>query len=104
MDRFLVHETGIHFIDTYRYLFGEIRQVYAVASSAVRKLEVEDSLSITLSFESGTLGSILASDATPSPWSYEATTGENPHYFRADENSYHFLGTAGSLSFPRMEV
>ena len=72
-----------------------------MASSAVRQLEVEDSLSITLSFENGTLGSILASDATPSPWSYEATTGENPHYFRADENSYHFLGTAGSLSFPK---
>ena len=94
----------IHELDSLRFLCGEIRQVYAVASSAVRKLEVEDSLSITLSFENGTLGSILASDATPSPWSYEATTGENPHYFRADENSYHFLGTAGSLSFPRMEV
>ena len=94
----------IHELDSLRFICGEIRQVYAATSSDVRKLDVEDSLSITLSFENGTLGSILASDVTPSPWSYEATTGENPHYFRADESCYHFLGTKGSLSFPRMEV
>ena len=29
MKRFLVHETGIHFIDIYRYLFGSIKKVYA---------------------------------------------------------------------------
>ena len=29
MERFLVHETGIHFIDTFRYLFGEYETVYA---------------------------------------------------------------------------
>ncbi|MEO1552028.1 MAG: Gfo/Idh/MocA family oxidoreductase, partial [Pseudomonadota bacterium] len=29
MERFLIHETAIHFIDTFRYLFGELRTVYA---------------------------------------------------------------------------
>ncbi|MEM6761429.1 MAG: Gfo/Idh/MocA family oxidoreductase [Pseudomonadota bacterium] len=29
MERFLVHETAIHFIDTFRYLFGEPLSVYA---------------------------------------------------------------------------
>ncbi|MCF3936731.1 Gfo/Idh/MocA family oxidoreductase [Acuticoccus sp. M5D2P5] len=29
MDRFLVHETAIHFIDTFRYLLGEPASVYA---------------------------------------------------------------------------
>jgi predicted dehydrogenase len=29
MERFLVHETGVHFVDTYRYLFGEVKRVYA---------------------------------------------------------------------------
>jgi len=93
----------IHELDSLRFICGEIRQVFAQSSSAVRKLEVEDSLSITLSFENGALGSILASDTTASPWSYEATTRENPHYFHADENCYHFLGTSGSLGFPRMD-
>ena len=82
----------------------EIRQVYGQSSSAVRKLEVEDSLNISLEFEDGALGSVMASDATPSPWSYEAATHENPHYFHTDENCYHFLGTLGSLAFPRMEL
>jgi predicted dehydrogenase len=94
----------IHDLDTLRFICGEIRQVYAQSSSAVRQLAVEDSLSITLSFEHGALGSILASDTTASPWSYEATTCENPYYFHADENCYHFLGTLGSLAFPRMEI
>ena len=29
MERFLVHETAIHFIDTFRFLFGEVVGVYA---------------------------------------------------------------------------
>lgn len=29
MPRFLVHETGVHFIDTFRYLFGDMTSVYA---------------------------------------------------------------------------
>lgn len=29
MPRFLIHETAIHFIDVFRYLFGEITQVWA---------------------------------------------------------------------------
>jgi predicted dehydrogenase len=29
MDRFLVHETAIHFVDTFRYLFGEVADVFA---------------------------------------------------------------------------
>jgi len=29
MQRFLIHETAIHFIDTFRFLFGDIRNVFA---------------------------------------------------------------------------
>jgi D-apiose dehydrogenase len=29
MERFLIHETGIHFIDTFRYLFGEVSALSA---------------------------------------------------------------------------
>ena len=94
----------VHDLDSLRFICGEIRQVYAQSSSATRKLDVEDSLSISLSFENGALGSVLASDTIPSPWSYEATTHENPYYFHTDESCYHFLGTLGSLAFPRMEL
>ena len=94
----------IHDLDVLRFICGEIRQVYAQSGSSARGLEVEDSLSITLSFASGALGSILASDATPSPWSYELNSGENPYYFHTSENSYYFLGTRASLALPKMEL
>jgi predicted dehydrogenase len=94
----------IHELDSLRFICGEVRDVYTHTSSAVRGFEVEDSLSISLTFENGALGTVLASDATPAPWSYEATTGENPRYFHTAETCYHFLGTSASLAFPRMEL
>ena len=94
----------IHDLDSLRFICGEISEVYARTTSAVRRFDVEDSLSISLSFLNGALGSVLASDATPAAWSYEAAVGENPMYFRSEENCYHFLGTSASLAFPRMEL
>ena len=94
----------IHDLDSLRYWCGEVCEVFACASCTTRQLQVEDSLTISLRFDNGMLGSILASDATPAPWSYEATTGENPSYYTASENCYHFLGTKGSLAFPQMDL
>lgn len=94
----------IHDIDNLRFICGEFQRVYAQTGSAVRGFEVEDSLSVSFSFTSGVLGTLLASDATPSPWSYELTTGENLDYYAVRENCYHFSGTHGSLGFPKMEL
>ncbi|MCE7982264.1 MAG: gfo/Idh/MocA family oxidoreductase [Caldilinea sp. CFX5] len=94
----------IHEIDSLRFICGEITQVYAQSSAAVRGFAVEDSLTATLTFANGAFGSILLSDAAAAPWSYEATTGENPLYFRADEDCYHFVGTTGALAFPTMQL
>ena len=94
----------VHDLDTLRYICGEITQVFAYTSSTTRGLEVEDSVSISLTFQNGAVGSVLASDTTVAPWSYEATTQENPYYFHAAENCYYFLGSAGSLAFPKMEI
>lgn len=94
----------IHELDILRFLCGEICQVFAQSSSAARGLDVEDTVSVTLSFENGALGSIIASDATPAPWSYELTARENPDYHPVKENCYHFLGTEGSLDFPQLNL
>ncbi len=94
----------IHDIDTMRYICGEIKRVYAETSSAVRGFEVEDTASVSLRFSGGALGSIVVSDCVPSSWSYEATTGENPYYFRTNDNCYLFFGTEGSLAFPNMRL
>ncbi len=94
----------IHEIDLLRHICGEIKSVYAAASSALRGFEVEDSVSVTLHFENGALGTLLASDATPSPWSYEATSNENPDFYHTEENCLFFMGSTGSLTFPRLEI
>ena len=56
MDRFLVHETGIHFIDTYRYLFGEIRQVYGDLRRINPAIAGEDAGTVLFDFENGIRG------------------------------------------------
>lgn len=94
----------IHEIDLIRHLGGEIESLYAASSSAARGLAVEDSVAITLRLTGGALGSIGASDAVVSPWSYELTTHENPLYTRTDRNCYFLLGTSGSLAFPRLRL
>lgn len=94
----------IHDLDNLRFICGEIASVYAAASSGVREFQVEDTASITLQFENGALGTVLVSDTTPAPWSYEMTSGENPAYPNYQQDCYHFLGTHGSLAFPSMTL
>jgi predicted dehydrogenase len=94
----------IHEIDNLRFCCGEIAEVFAQASSAVRKFAVEDTGAVSLRFTSGALGTILISDVAPSRHSYEQSSGENSYYFRTDGDCYHFFGTAASLSFPSMRL
>jgi predicted dehydrogenase len=51
MERFLIHETGIHFIDTYRYLFGEVRRVYAELRQLNPAIAGEDAGTILFEFD-----------------------------------------------------
>ena len=93
-----------HDIDCLRYICGEIRSVYARTSTHVRGHAVEDTVGISIALEGGAVVSVLASDAAPSPWAYELTTGENPDYPQTDQPCYFFIGTESSLAFPSMAV
>ena len=53
MERFLVHETGIHFIDTFRFLLGEIKGVYADLRKLNPNISGEDTGTIIFDFLSG---------------------------------------------------
>ncbi|MEM0907629.1 MAG: Gfo/Idh/MocA family oxidoreductase [Pseudomonadota bacterium] len=53
MERFLVHETAIHFIDTFRYLFGEPSAVYADLRQLNPAICGEDAGHILLNFPDG---------------------------------------------------
>ena len=83
---------------------GEIVNVTASAGRSARRHEVEDTVAVLLHFESGALGTITGCDASPSPWSWDANTGENPTFPVSRENSYRFLGSDGSLEFPDLHL
>ncbi len=56
MPRLLVYETGIHFIDTFRYLFGEIDSVYAQLRKLNPVISGEDSGFVHFNFGMGAWG------------------------------------------------
>ena len=56
MERFLVHETAIHLIDVFRYLFGEVAEVYADLVRLNPAIVGEDSGLILFHFASGARG------------------------------------------------
>ena len=90
-----------HDIDLMRHFLGEIESVQAVASSAIRGFDVEDTAIAILKFMSGVIGSISISDTVVSPWSYELTSNENPAYHHTTANCYWIGGTEGSIELPK---
>lgn len=56
MERFLVHETAIHLIDTFRYLFGEVSAVYADLRQLNPAIAGEDAGTIILDLAENTRG------------------------------------------------
>ncbi len=52
-ERLLIYETGVHFIDTFRFLFGEIRRVYAQLYRLNPVIRGEDCGQVFFHFDSG---------------------------------------------------
>ena len=71
--RLLVYENGIHFIDTYRYIAGEIKEVYAVLKKLNPVIAGEDYAVVIFHFASGTAGIWDANR-------YNECNSENPRY------------------------
>lgn len=56
MERFLVHETAIHFIDVFRYLFGEIESVFADLRRINPAIKGEDAGLLIVNFQNNARG------------------------------------------------
>lgn len=56
MEKFLLFETGVHWIDTFRYLFGEIERVYCQARTWNPVCKGEDAVVVCFDFENGMTG------------------------------------------------
>ncbi|WP_368148532.1 Gfo/Idh/MocA family oxidoreductase, partial [Collinsella aerofaciens] len=57
---------------------------------------------VNVRFADGALASMTISDATASPWNWEATAREDPQYRPFDADAYFIGGTKGALSLPRL--
>ncbi len=94
----------IHDIDNLRFICGEIDAVQALTSSATRGFPVEDTAALSFRFANGALGTATVSDATPAPWSWELSSGENKAYPQRSGDCYLIAGSEGSLSLPKLEL
>ena len=93
--RLLVYETGVHFIDTFRFLLGEITSVYARLRRLNSAIRGEDSGQIVFGFESRATALLDASR-------YNETDAANPRYtfgeMRVDGAKGHLLmGTDATI-------
>src|SRR5271166_6194789 len=94
----------VHDIDALRFVCGEIDTVQALTANTARGFAVEDTAAVLLRFRSGALATISLSDATPSPWCWDQTAGENPTFPRHDANAYRLSGTDASLELPSLTL
>ena len=86
--RLLIYETGVHFIDTFRYLLGEVTEVYAHLRRLNSVIRGEDAGQLFLGFESG---ATAIWDANR----YNETEAPNPRYTFAE---IRVDGTGGHLT------
>lgn len=94
----------IHEVDLQRAVCGEIDRVQAVASNRARGFAFDDTAAVLLHFRSGALGTMVVTESTPSPWSWEASVSEGMGFHNAGQDNASFLGTKRSLSFPSMTL
>ncbi|MDN5213779.1 Gfo/Idh/MocA family oxidoreductase [Fulvivirgaceae bacterium BMA12] len=73
MPKLLIYETGIHFIDTFRYLSGEIRRVYAILRKINKNIAGEDCVLVNFEFENRAVGVLDGSR-------YHESNYRNPRY------------------------
>ncbi|MEP0941013.1 MAG: Gfo/Idh/MocA family oxidoreductase [Rhizobiaceae bacterium] len=56
MDRFLVHETAIHYVDVFRFLFGDVSALWADLAQLNPAISGEDSCLVVMDFDRGFRG------------------------------------------------
>lgn len=60
MPRFFIYETGIHYIDVFRFLAGEIKSVFTRLKRLNQDIKGEDFAILIFEFENGTIGLLHA--------------------------------------------
>ena len=94
----------VHDIDLLRFLLGEVREVTGFGARPVRGAGRVESGVLALSFRSGATASIAFADTTPSPFGFEAGSGENPHIAASGQDMLWIMGTLGAVTFPSLTL
>jgi predicted dehydrogenase len=95
----------IHDLDLLQHFCGRVTVVSAVASHTGRGAREEDTLALTLEFDSGVVGTMVATDAAPSPWGWDQSTPELPSIpYTPAGTAYSLLGRDASLSVPDLRL
>jgi len=94
----------VHDIDTLRFVVGEIVKTTALRGASLRGTDRIESGAVALMFENGATGTISFADTSPSPWGFEAGTGENPNIGTTHQDMMWITGTKGAVSFPSMTL
>nr|WP_216602415.1 Gfo/Idh/MocA family oxidoreductase [Ruegeria atlantica] len=94
----------VHDIDVLRFVIGEISDVVALPGASIRGSDRIESGAVAIAFENGATGAISFADTAPSPWGFEAGTGENPNIGTTHQDMMWITGTSGAVSFPSMTL
>lgn len=94
----------VHDIDILRFVIGDVADVNAMGGDRLRGADRVESGVISLRFHNGAVGSIAFADTTPSPWGFEAATGENFNIAATGQDMLFIAGTKGGVSFPSLTL
>lgn len=90
----------VHDIDLLRFVLGDITAATALRGAGLRGQDRIESGAIAMAFDCGATGTISFADTAPSPWGFEAGTGENPNIGATGQDMMWITGTEGGVSFP----
>ncbi len=94
----------IHEVDLLRAVCGEIESVQAASAKLARNFAFDDTATMLFHYANGALGTLVISESTPSPWSWEASVSDGMGFHNAGQDHARFIGTEASLSFPSLTV
>jgi predicted dehydrogenase len=94
----------VHDIDLLRFVLGEITDICGFGADHQRAGGRVESGAVALRFASGACGTISFADTAPSPWGFEAATGENPNIATSGQDMWWITGTKGAVSFPSLTL
>lgn len=97
-----VKQNLIHDVDTLCWLFGPVAEVVGLGGNPVRGAARTEHGGAVLRFASGVIVTIAFADTTPTPWGFEAGTGESPAIPHSAQDSLRIACTAGAIEFPSL--